>query len=50
MLSVIEFQLCFSLAVVGCQEGIEDRLDVRRFPFLAGGSRSVGLGSAPVRY
>ena len=32
------------------QEGIEDRLDPRRFPFLTGGSRSVGLGSAPVRY
>ena len=40
-----------SRPVVTClQEGIEDRLDVRRFPFLAGGSRSVGLGSAPVRY
>jgi syntaxin-binding protein 1 len=30
------------------EEGIEDKLDARRFPFLAGGSRSVGIGSAPV--
>jgi syntaxin-binding protein 1 len=30
------------------EEAIDDKLDMRRFPFLAGGSRSVGLGSAPV--
>lgn len=28
---------------------VEDKLNAQRYPFLTGGSRSVGLGSAPVR-
>ncbi|ELT91292.1 hypothetical protein CAPTEDRAFT_150412 [Capitella teleta] len=30
------------------EEAIEDKLDARRFPFISGGARSMGLGSAPV--
>ncbi|ESO02474.1 hypothetical protein HELRODRAFT_66166, partial [Helobdella robusta] len=32
------------------EDAIEEKLNIQKFPFLTGGSRSAGMGAAPVRY